>query len=137
MSQTIENQKLGGDSLHSVVGASHPQDGREWDCQCARCGSSLEWHECSACGGEGITGPGELYEQDPLWYDMDDYETCHQCGGEASFQSCLSSEEWCKTHPLKGRENIESGTPEWFVVNRSNSVITNPVAKTNDAKALE
>ena len=134
MSETIENQKLGGDSLHSVVGASHPQDGREWDCQCARCGSSLEWHECSACGGEGITGPGELYEQDPLWYDQDDYETCHQCGGEASFPSCLSSEEWCKNHPIKGRENIDSGTPEWFVVNRSNVRVSGSPPENPEAK---
>ena len=109
-----------------LLGENPPQDGKEYDCQCARCGSSVEWEQCGACGGEGITGPGELYEQDPLWYDPDDYETCHQCGGEASFPSCISSDEWCKAHPKKGREEIESGTPEWFVVNRSNDKVERP-----------
>lgn len=100
----------------TFIGSDHPNDGRAWDCQCARCGSSLEWHQCGACGGEGITAPGELYESDPLWYSPDDYENCHQCDGEASWPICCSSKEWCEAHPIIGREGMESGTPEWFTV---------------------
>lgn len=106
----------GARSLDQVVGRDHPHDGREWECQCARCGSSLTWESCGACGGEGSTGVGELYEEDPLWYDPDDTEPCHQCGGECAWPVCLSSSEWCETHVLEGRTGIDSGTPEWFVV---------------------
>lgn len=100
------------------VGFDHPHDGRDWDCQCARCGSSLAWEPCSSCGGEGITAPGELYEQDPLWYDPDDYEACSQCGGDGAYSYCLSSPEWCQTHPLPGRENMARHTPEWFTTDK-------------------
>lgn len=102
--------------MKTFIGNDHPNDGQKWECQCARCGSSLGWEECSACGGEGATSPGELYEQDPLWYDEDDCENCHQCGGQGSFPSCLSGSEWCEANPIVGRENIPSSTPEWFVV---------------------
>lgn len=103
-------------SQETVIGNDHPRDGQQWECQCARCGSSMDWHSCSWCDGEGITAPGELHEQDPLWYHPDDTEPCHQCGGEGSWPMCLSSEDWCKANPMQGRENIESGTPEWFVI---------------------
>jgi hypothetical protein len=116
MSTKPETQTPVGGSLTRLVGHDHPQDGRNWDCQCARCGSTLEWEGCGACDGEGITGPGELYEQDPLWYDEDDYEPCHQCDGEASYPICVSSEEYCQAHPMPGREETPRHTPEWFVV---------------------
>lgn len=76
----------------------------------------MEWETCPWCGGEGMTDPGELYEQDPLWYDPDDVEPCHQCGGEASFPICLSSKEWCEANPIKGRETTGRDTPEWFTL---------------------
>ena len=100
----------------TFIGRDHPHDGRRWDCQCARCGSELAWEECSACEGEGMTAPGQLYEEDPLWYDPDDAEPCHQCGGEAAFPSCMSSPAWCEAHPIIGREGIARSTPEWFVI---------------------
>lgn len=100
----------------AVFGDNPPRDGREWDCPCARCGSSIDWEQCGACGGEGITAPGELYEQDPLWYDEDDYENCHTCGGEGSWGICISISEWCEAHPLPGREAVKRGIIEWFPV---------------------
>jgi len=90
--------------------------GRRWDCQCARCGSSLYWEQCGRCGGEGITAPGELFEEDPLWYDQEAYEACHQCDGEGSWPLCCSGYDWCLFNPLPGRIEIPSGTPEWFEV---------------------
>jgi hypothetical protein len=97
-----------------VIADSPPNDGREWDCQCARCGSSTYSEECGACGGEGITGPGELYEQDPLWYDPDDYEPCHQCGGDGAWMVCMSTPEYCAVNPIPGREGVPRGKVEWY-----------------------
>lgn len=89
-------------------------DGREWDCCCARCGSSIEWDHCSACNGDGWTAPGELHEMDPLWYDEDEVAPCSQCGGQGSWGGCVSSPEWCELNPLQGREKVKRGTLEWF-----------------------
>lgn len=100
----------------TFIGAQHPHDGRRWECQCARCGSSMESELCGACGGEGFTEPGELYEQDPLWYDQDDTEACHKCNGEGGWMLCLSSEKWCQTHALPGRGKYPRHTPEWYAL---------------------
>lgn len=98
----------------SVIANDPPSDGRSWDVQCARCGSSIYFEVCGACDGEGITGPGELHEEDPLWYDPDDFEPCRQCGGEASWGICMSAPDWCEAHPLDGRNAIKRGQLEWF-----------------------
>lgn len=46
---------------------------------CPSCGCDHTWRrECYACHGEGYH---ELYEEDPLWYDKDDTETCGECRG--------------------------------------------------------
>lgn len=106
----------------NVIGLRCPneydREARQWDWnyQCARCGSSLDFEQCSECGGEGTTQPGELHEYDPLWYDEDDIETCHLCDGQASFPYCCSSYLWCLTHPLPGRIEIPPSTPEWFAM---------------------
>lgn len=100
----------------ALFGELPPRDGKQYDCQCARCGSSIEWEQCCACGGEGITGPGELYEEDPLWYDIDDYEPCHECDGHGSWGVCLSSPEWCNANPLPRREDVKRGTIEWYLI---------------------
>lgn len=97
-----------------VFGNYPPSDGRQWDCQCGRCGSSIDWHQCGGCGGEGSTAPGELYDEDPLWYGTDDCETCRTCNGEGSWGQCMSSVGWCEAHPLPGREAVERGAVEWY-----------------------
>jgi hypothetical protein len=28
----------------------------------------------------------------------------------------MSSDEWCNAHPMPGRENVESGTAEWWAM---------------------
>jgi hypothetical protein len=99
----------------TFIGPDHPRDGRDWECQCARCGSSMYSEECGQCD-DGLTPIGELYEQDPLWYDEDAQEPCSQCGGEGSWMLCMSTAEWCESHPLAGRETTPRNTVEWFVV---------------------
>lgn len=89
-----------------------PEDGNQWECQCARCGGEMQFEQCSGCGGDGITAPGELYEQDPLWYDPDDYEYCHQCAGKGGWWFCGNSFDWCNANPMPGRIEIPPHTTE-------------------------
>lgn len=56
-------------------------------CDVCRC-CEMDWEECWACGGDGTTGPGELYEEDPLWYDPGDFEDCRQCEGRGGWPLC-------------------------------------------------
>jgi DnaJ-class molecular chaperone len=83
-------------------------DGRKEDCQCARCGSSVEYVDCDRCGGDGV-------------YDLDDWEEfrrvmrrCSQCDGDGGWRVCLSPAEWCEANPIAGRERIQRGAFEWF-----------------------
>lgn len=95
----------------------HPRDGREYDCQCARCGSSLAFEPCDSCGGEGYV-EGDCFEDTCCCLGEHDYVACDQCLGKGSFPSCMSSPDWCQSHPREGREHISSGTPEWFCIER-------------------
>jgi len=57
---------------------------------CVRCSCcSEEWVDCCECGGEGTTLPGDLYEEDPCYYDPEDVEPCHMCRGTGGGYVCL------------------------------------------------
>ena len=77
-----------------VIQPFSPEDGRDWDCQCARCGSSATLEECDFCCGNG---------------------ECEMCHGAGHWWACLSSSEYCIGNPLPGREQTTRGI-EWFVV---------------------
>lgn len=87
--------------------ASYPgEDGKlidytETECQCARCGSSAAFDRCDNCDD------GQCEDDD--WQNYEGYTyTCHWCRGRGGSWHCISSPEWCKEHPLPGREHIES-----------------------------
>lgn len=104
-------------NTEAIIARWPPSDGRDWDSQCARCGSSTMLVECEACDGNGCTEPGELYEEDPIWYDVEDVERCCFCGGRGRWQVCISSSEWCEAHPAPGREIVPATvTIEWFTL---------------------
>lgn len=95
----------------------HPPDemyksGLEIDCQCARCGSSVDSELCDYCD-DGYDGHdcGEdccccLYPEENV--------LCQYCDGTGIWHRCMSSPEWCEAHPLPGREQTVSGELEWF-----------------------
>jgi hypothetical protein len=90
----------------------HPRDGHEYDCQCARCGSSMVFVECDNCGGDGTV------ESDD-WQDGDDeVYRCDWCNGAGGHWVCLASKDWCHANPREGRAHIGHYTPEWFMVRR-------------------
>lgn len=76
---------------------------------------------CGSCAGDGYTEPGELYEQDPLWYGPDDIERCHECAGAGGTLLCASTPEWCEANPLPGRNKMFRHTPEWYPVSKHES----------------
>ncbi len=58
---------------------------------CKNCGTDLIFEDCGICD-DGYTHPGELYEEDPLWYDEDDVEACVQCDGDGGWWGCPNRE---------------------------------------------
>jgi hypothetical protein len=97
----------------SVIADHQPYDGRQWACQCARCGSSVERVECENCRGEGVDGH-ECGEDVCCCLDPEPNVTCDYCRGEGGWWQCLSSPEWCEAHPRPGRENVPRGKVEWY-----------------------
>lgn len=91
-----------------------PNDGREYDCQCARCGSSCDYEHCGQCeDGFSDHDCGDdccccLYPEPNV--------VCDLCDGYGGWHNCLPSPEWCKANPLPGRESVERGKIEWFVI---------------------
>ena len=97
----------------SVIQPLPPKDDNEWDCQCARCGSSCDSQQCGECLGDGFV---ECDEFDDERGDGDGFEACPECLGSPIRYRCLSSPEWCEANPMPGRENVSRGQIEWFVV---------------------
>jgi len=56
--------------------------------ECPVCGGYAIYYECWDCGGDGYR---ELYDDDPLWYDEDDTETCSTCNGDGHWWVCKSA----------------------------------------------
>lgn len=100
----------------TVIAEFPPNDGREWDCQCARCGSSAMHVDCWNCDdGYSHHDCGEdscccLYPEDNV--------VCDVCRGRGCWYECISSHEWCEANPLEGREDVPCGSIEWFCVER-------------------
>lgn len=99
-----------------------PPHGRtgEWDCQCARCGSSADWRECEECDEDGMSGH-DCGEDCCMCLHPDENVLCEFCGGHGGDYWCCSSSEWCQANPLDGREAMTRGRIEWFQVQESDS----------------
>lgn len=89
--------------------AMPPHDGRDWDAQCARCGSSVDREQCPTCCGNG-------YVNEDLYGCYIETVPCCDCDGHGGWCICLSSPDWCEAHPLAGRELVERGEVEWFPI---------------------
>lgn len=103
------------------LGGARPQDSREWDAQCGRCGSTLTFEDCGACGGDGYVDH-DCGEDSCPCADPEINVPCGVCDGEGGFPFCISSEEWCNANPRVGRENVERSTVEWFCLDAATEV---------------
>jgi hypothetical protein len=97
----------------SPAGAPRVIGGIEWfptdrgeEPQCARCGSSVEWLDCTACD-EGYSHH-DCGEDSCCCSDPYDNVICGQCGGEGGSWHCISGVRWCEDHPMSGREDMPS-----------------------------
>lgn len=82
--------------------------------QCARCGSSVSFQSCANCGGEGYEDH-DCFDDSCCCLDPGE-DVCSWCRGEGGSHVCLSSREWCHTHPMPGREEVKRGEVESFTV---------------------
>lgn len=53
---------------------------------CPKCGTQMYWRRCDNCDDGWIT---DLYDEDPMWYDEDEIEICHECNGHGRHRWCL------------------------------------------------
>ena len=91
-----------------------PVNGWEWECQCARCGSSCDWRVCEECE-DGYDGH-DCGEDCCMCRYPEDNLLCQYCLGRGGWDTCLSSREWCQATPLPGREQVARGEIEWFAI---------------------
>lgn len=77
------------------------------DCQCARCGSSADFVRCWNCGGEGVDGH-DCGEDICCCRYPEDNVVCDICRGTGGGWHCVSTPEYCESHPLPGRDGILS-----------------------------
>lgn len=97
----------------TIIGPHPPQDGHNWECQCARCGSSVLFEDCTNCGGSGLRGH-DCIDDTCCCLDPEENVECDVCDGQGGWYTCLSSREFCNANPLPGRENVKRGQIEWF-----------------------
>lgn len=94
------------------IGRFPPSDGRDWEPQCARCGSSIGSERCDGCGGEGLSGH-DCGEDSCCCVHPHDNVRCQHCGGRGYFTLCLASPEWCTNFPMLHRPRTPRGSIEW------------------------
>ena len=102
----------------NVIQSFPPRDENEWDCQCARCGSSCDYVDCWNCedGGCGSDCIDDLCYGGECIHGDTGQIRCDICQGHGGWWQCLSDPEWCQGNPLEGREDVKRGQIEWFNV---------------------
>lgn len=81
-----------------------------WKCDypCRHCGSFMIATPCGECDDGEI----DLYEEDPINFDMGDFGPCRNCGGRSYTTHCPAcSDAYCweyrRTHPKWGNLLLE------------------------------
>jgi hypothetical protein len=104
----------------TIINDNPPNDGREWECQCARCGSSIDWRRCEICD-DGFDGH-DCGEDCCCCAHPEPNVACDVCGGKGGWWECASVYSgWCDEHPRNGREATKPSTPEWYTLDTEGS----------------
>lgn len=104
-------------SVEKIIARHPPRDGREWDCQCARCGSSMVYEECGSCDENGMSHH-DCGEDSCCCADPEPNVPCDLCNGEGGWLECASDSGWCMSNPQEGRESVKRGAIEWFTFDK-------------------
>jgi hypothetical protein len=100
-------------AAETIIADRPPSDGREWEPQCARCGSSVGFDDCEHCDEFGMDGH-DCGEDSCCCAFPEDNITCTVCGGSGGWYSCISTAAHCDAHPRPGREQTQRGAIEWY-----------------------
>ena len=77
--------------------------------QCPQCGSEMMRRDCTDCEG----GFRDLYEEDPLWYDEDDFEECDTCGGHGAYVWCRECGwDYLENRFINGKSELKETTEQ-------------------------
>lgn len=96
-------------------------DDEETEGLCPRCECcSVDWFECTACGGEGATLGDELVMEDPMWYSEDDTLVCGECGGKGGHSLCLGRCDQYGQHEPDYVQAQNPRTGSYVLINRNN-----------------
>lgn len=100
-------------TTENVIQPYPPRDGRNWEPQCARCGSSVDFTHCDDCE-DGLDGH-DCGDDCCCCLHPEDNVVCQTCYGHGVRWTCLSSVGWCFGNPLPGREEVLRGQIEWYL----------------------
>ena len=75
------------------------------EAQFCKCGTELEWAQCTECGGEGGWFAYER-DYDPLWDDPDGWIACELCRGEGRWLECPNAERHQKAQEDEARDEM-------------------------------
>jgi hypothetical protein len=95
-----------------IIANCPPDDGRKFECQCARCGSAVEFEFCTHCE-DGFDGH-DCGEDCCACLHPEENVVCQICEGEGGWRTCMSSADYCNANPLPGRADVPRGSIEWF-----------------------
>lgn len=96
--------------MERFIGERPPSDGREWEPQCARCGSSACHEPCDCDDGYDEHDCGE----DSCCCAFPEPNViCDRCHGYGGWYRCMSSRDFCMANPLPGREEMRGSQIEW------------------------
>lgn len=88
------------------------EHGDDWDCQCARCGSSAVHVVCYNCGGDdealGSDCIDDLCHGGECIHGDSGFIRCDICRGKGGWWRCCSGREYCDAHPMPDRESVKS-----------------------------
>lgn len=99
-------------TINKAIGERPPNDGRWYDANCARCGSSTTSQECDSCGGQGVTV--DLADEFSFCELEPNKSICQSCGGLGRFYICDRQRLECEAMPIAGREQYARGVIEWI-----------------------
>lgn len=95
-----------------IIAPFPPRDGKYYDCQCARCGSSCDYQHCHEC--EDGYSHHDCGDDCCCCAYPEPNVVCEQCHGHGGWWHCLSSYAHCSVNPLPGRDDVPRGKIEWF-----------------------